>query len=335
MRRGLSVMSPELLAAACKASMPRRSKGCRACCRWWKFPAETGGGKAGVAVVAQSFWQAKQALAALPIVWSPGPNAKLSSADAFRELAAKLDSEAGFTYYHAGDMEAGKGAVKTVKAEYSAPYLAHATMEPINCTAQVKDGKVTLWVPTQAASFAVDALAAKIAGVKPDQVGITVTYLGGGFGRRGDIDMVRQAVTIATVTKGAPVQLIWTREEDMTHDVYRPAALARFNATLDGAGNVLSYDNKSASDSVTQQFLARNFGLPGAGPDKTTAEGEFDMPYEFPNQRIAHVIVPGAVLPRSFGARWGTRITRFSRKALSTNWRMKQARIRSNSGAVC
>ncbi|HSY26609.1 MAG TPA: molybdopterin cofactor-binding domain-containing protein, partial [Burkholderiaceae bacterium] len=252
------------------------------------------GGKAGVAVVAQSFWQAKQAAAALPIVWDAGPHAALSSPAVFKELADKLDNEAGHIYYDRGDLDAGRGAVKTVKAEYAAPFLAHATMEPINCTAQVKDGKVKLWVATQVPSIAVDA-AAKVAKVKADQVEIAVTYLGGGFGRRGEVDMVGQAVAIAMAAEGKPVQVIWTREEDMTHDVYRPAALARFSAAIDGTGNVLSYHNKSASGSVTQQYLARTYDLPPGGPDKTTAEGEFDMQYEFANQRISHVIVPTPV----------------------------------------
>ena len=107
--------------------------------------------------------------------------------------------------------------------------------------------------------------------------------------------MVTQAVAIAKKAGGVPVQVLWTREEDMTHDMYRPAALARFAATLDAQGRVLTYDNKSAGGSVTHQVLQRTFGIPGSGPDKTTAEGEFDMPYEFTNQHIAHVIVPTPV----------------------------------------
>jgi len=107
--------------------------------------------------------------------------------------------------------------------------------------------------------------------------------------------MVLQAVAIALKTQGAPVKLVWSREEDMRHDMYRPAAMARFSAALDAQGHVLAYQNKSASGSVTQQVLKRTFGLPGAGPDKTTAEGEFDMPYQFVNQQIAHVIVPTPV----------------------------------------
>lgn len=254
----------------------------------------TANGVAGIAVIAKTYWQAKQALAAFPVTWSAGPNAKLSTAEVFRELDAKLDSEQGYAYHKTGDLDGAKGAAKTVKAQYTAPFLAHAAMEPINCTAQVKDGKLTLWVSTQVPSIAVD-VAARIAKLTPQDVTLHVTYLGGGFGRRLEIDMVAQAVAIALNAGGAPVQVIWSREEDMTHDMYRPAAMARFSAALDAAGNVLAYDNKSASGSVTHQALQRLFGLPGGGPDKTTAEGEFDMPYEFPNQRIAHVIVPTPV----------------------------------------
>jgi isoquinoline 1-oxidoreductase beta subunit len=248
------------------------------------------GAAPGVAVVAQSFWQAKQAAASLPVDWNEGPNAKLTTADVFKELAWKLDTESGHRYYSKGDLEIGKTAAKNIKAQYSAPFLAHAAMEPINCTAQVKDGKVTLWVPTQVPSIAVD-IAATVAGVEADAVSIMVTYLGGGFGRRLEIDMVAQAVAIATETGGAPVQVIWTREQDIMHDVYRPAAIARFSAALDSAGNVIAYDNKSASGSVTHQVIGRTFGIPAGGPDKSAAEGEFDISYEFPNQRITHVIV--------------------------------------------
>lgn len=249
---------------------------------------------AGVAVLAKTFWQARRALAALPVTWNAGVHSNLSSGDVFRELAAKLDSEDGYTYYKSGDMGLAKDAASTLKAEYRAPFLAHATMEPINCTAQVKDGKVVLWLATQVSSIAADA-AAKAAGSSAEHVELYLTYIGGGFGRRLEVDMVTQAVTIAKKAGGLPVQVIWTREEDMAHDMYRPAALARFNAALDAEGRVLSYDNKSASGSITQQVLERTFGLPGSGPDKTTAEGEFDMSYEFPNQHIAHVIVPTPV----------------------------------------
>ncbi|MQA38930.1 xanthine dehydrogenase family protein molybdopterin-binding subunit [Rugamonas aquatica] len=261
------------------------------------LPQQTGAG-AGVAVVAKTYWQAKQAALALPVQWSSDERAKLSSAAIFAEFAARLDAESGHAYHKAGDMDAveGKaaGVVKTVTAEYRAPYLAHAAMEPVNCTAQFKDGKVFLWAPTQSPGFAAE-VAAKVGGVAADKVVLVVTMLGGGFGRRLDVDMVAQVVAVARRAGGLPVQMIWSREDDTTHDVYRPAALARFSASLDAAGRVLGYDNKSASGSVSHQFFKRNLGLPPGGPDKTTAEGEFDMQYEFPNQRIRHVIVDSPV----------------------------------------
>lgn len=248
----------------------------------------------GVAVLASTYWQAKKALDALPVTWQDGPQAKLSHQAVMQELEKKLDTESGFTYYQTGDLKAMAGAAKRVKAEYRAPFLAHAPMEPINCTVRVENGKVQLWAPTQVQSMAVDA-AAEVAGVGREQVGLTVTLLGGGFGRRLEVDFIRQAVAIAAAVPGVPVQTIWSREQDMTHDMYRPMALARFEAGLDAAGQVLAWDNHSAAGSITHQVLARSFGLAGMGPDKTTAEGEYDMPYELANQRIRHVIVPTPV----------------------------------------
>jgi isoquinoline 1-oxidoreductase beta subunit len=195
-----------------------------------------------------------------------------------------------------------------VEAEYRAPFLAHATMEPVNCTAQVAGGKVSLWASTQVPSTAVE-MAAHVAGMKVDDVHLVVPYLGGGFGRRLETDMVAQAVAIAIQADGKPVQTIWTREDDMAHDVYRPAAMARFSASLDQSGNVLAYESRSASDAITAHYLKRNLDLdavdlryrimsspiPGVGSDKTTVEGAFDLFYDFPDQRVAHVTVPTAV----------------------------------------
>jgi isoquinoline 1-oxidoreductase subunit beta len=252
------------------------------------------GSPAGVAVIARTFWQAKQAVAALPVTWDNGARETLSSSAVFQQLASALDHESGFTYYETGDLDAGKRAATTLKAEYRAPFLAHATMEPVNCTVQVRADGVEVWVPTQVPGLCASA-AAKSAGVSVHQVKVHETYLGGGFGRRLETDMVTQATTIALYANGAPVQVIWTRDEDMTHDVYRPASMARFTAALDADGNVLAYDNKSAGGSVSHHMMDRAFGLPKLGPDKYSAEGEFDLAYELPNQRIAHVIVDSDV----------------------------------------
>ncbi|MGJ9419900.1 molybdopterin cofactor-binding domain-containing protein [Massilia sp. CMS3.1] len=251
------------------------------------------GAGAGVAVIARSWWQAKTAAAALQVDWHEGAGVGLSSESIFAGFAAALDNESGFTYYESGTQDVA-GVAKTITAEYRAPFLAHATMEPVNCTAQVASGKVHLWASTQVPSIAVD-VAAKIAGVAREDVTIEVMLLGGGFGRRLEGDMVAQAVAVALAAGGKPVQLIWTREDDTTHDVYRPAALARFSASIDAKGALLAWDNKSASGAIGHQYFPRNLGLPGMGPDKTTAEGEYDMQYEIANQRIAHVIVDSAV----------------------------------------
>ncbi|WP_229256297.1 xanthine dehydrogenase family protein molybdopterin-binding subunit [Duganella lactea] len=261
------------------------------------LPEKSGAG-AGVAVIANSYWQARLAALALDITWSDGPLAGLLDAAIYADFAAKLEREDGYAYYTAGDMDAvegrASGVAKSLQAEYRAPFLAHAAMEPVNCTAQVKDGKVRVWASTQSPGFAVE-VAAKVGGVAVKDVELQVTLLGGGFGRRLDVDMIAQAVAIAKQADGHPVQMIWSREDDTTHDVYRPAALARFSATLDAVGNVLGYDNKSASGSISHQFFKRNLGLPAGGPDKTTAEGEFDMQYHIANQRIRHVTVDSAV----------------------------------------
>ena len=247
------------------------------------------------AVVADTWWRAKQAAAVLPTQWRAGAQSKLSSADIDAQFATLLDTESGHVYHASGEVESKQArSLREVKAEYKAPFLAHAAMEPVNCTAQVRDGKVHLWASTQAPGIAVD-VAARVAGVDAAEVTIEVLLLGGGFGRRLEVDMVAQAVAIALQCDGAPVQLIWTREQDTMHDMYRPAARARFAARLDAQGRIASWDNKSVSASITHQYLQRNFGLPGMGPDKTTAEGEFDMPYEIANQRIAHVIADSLV----------------------------------------
>lgn len=251
-------------------------------------------GMAGVAVLARTYWQASKAVSALPVDWDDGPHAALSTDSVFRELEARIDAQAGHVYHEVGEPDPAKAGEKTVEAEYRAPFLAHAAMEPVNCTALVRDGKVVLWVPTQVPSLAIHA-AARVAKTAAENVELNVTYIGGGFGRRLETDMIAQAVSIAARARGVPVQVIWSREEDMTHDMYRPAALARFAAVLDGAGNVVSYWNRLASGAITHQVLARTLGFAGIGPDKTTAEGAFDMPYEFTHQRISHVAVPTPV----------------------------------------
>ncbi len=177
----------------------------------------------GVAVIADSPFQAMRALRQVNIEWDHGAAVALSSASIRAELAHALDTQAGRVHFERGEAAAAlKSAPKTVQAEYEVPYLAHATMEPMNCTVQFKDGAATVWAPTQAAGFA-NAAVAKVLGIGAAKVDVRVPYLGGGFGRRYLTDFIVQTALLARETGGAPVQLLWPREEDIAHDFYRPA----------------------------------------------------------------------------------------------------------------
>ena len=250
------------------------------------------GGTGAVAVIADTPWHAKKAAAAVAVEWDHGPAAALSSDTVMARLTQALDAAQGFGYHSTGDVDSAlQGAATTLTADYSAPYLAHATMEPPNCTAQLRaDGTATVWVSTQVPGLARTA-AARAFGIDEDKVELHQLLLGGGFGRRLEVDYVAQAAAIARAAGGAPVQTLWSREQDLQHDYYRPACVARFKAGLDAQGQLVAWHNLSASQAIVPQVLARTFGLPGAGPDKTTAEGAFDQPYEWPHARIAHQAV--------------------------------------------
>lgn len=256
-----------------------------------RLPAHAGS-TAGFAVVGQSWWQAQQAAQAVAVDWQQRPAGALDSRRIDAELEAALQEEGGFTFYEKGETDQPEAvAVRRIEAVYRAPYLAHATLEPMNCTAQVRDGKVYLWAPTQVPQMCA-AMAARVAGVPVEDVSVNVTLLGGGFGRRLEVDYVAQAVRVAMDCGGRPVQLIWSREEDGTHDFYRPMQVARLRASIDAGGQVSSLRIRSAGDAITPRWMER--GLPGlAGPvdtpDKTTAEGLFDLPYGFPSQHMSHV----------------------------------------------
>lgn len=246
------------------------------------------GGTAGVAVIASSPFQAMKAAKSVVVTWNAGPSAAFSSSDAMARMGQLLDTEQGFAFHSRGDVDATlKAAPKRLQAQYSAPYLAHAAMEPINCTVQFKDGKAQVWAPTQVPGSARSAAAAAL-GIPDDDVTLHVTLLGGGFGRRLDVDFVGQAAAIAKHADGAPVQTLWTREQDTQHDFYRPACVARFEGALSPQGELLAWRNTSVGQAVLPQALDRLFGLPGLGPDKTTSEGAFDQPYEVPHMRVGH-----------------------------------------------
>jgi isoquinoline 1-oxidoreductase subunit beta len=208
--------------------------------------------KSGVAVVADHYWQAHTARAALKIAWDAGPNAHLDTAAIKAGLkAAKGTPQAA---RKDGDVAAAlKAAKKKFEAAYELPLLAHATMEPMNCTADVKADSCELYVGTQVQQIA-QATAAGAAGLKPEQVNVHTTLLGSGFGRRLDVDFIPAAVE-ASKAVGAPVKLIWTREDDMTHDAYRPPAYDTAAAGFDASGALSAVHIKLTSPSITARMF--------------------------------------------------------------------------------
>ena len=240
----------------------------------------------GIAVVADSFWRAKTALEVMPVEWDEGEHAKASSEAFWKSFRAALDKP-GVVANEKGDtLAAIQAAAKVVEAEYAAPYLAHATMEPMNCTAQVTPERVDVWVGTQNPEGTL-AAAAEVAGVAPENVYIHNCFLGGGFGRRFYNDDVRQGVTVAKALGGRPVKLIWTREEDMRHDFYRPMAALRFRAALDANGMPIAFLNRSVTHSILSWVRPDDVK---SGVDRTSVEGLSNMPYGFPQYRFEHLI---------------------------------------------
>jgi isoquinoline 1-oxidoreductase beta subunit len=256
------------------------------------------GSTAGVAAVADSFWRAQQAVQAVEVDWLARPAGALDSQKIAEDLRAAVRDKEGYRFYERGDVDRplASGA-RTFEAWYSAPYLAHATLEPMNATTRVADGRVEVWAPTQVPQMC-RAAAARVAGVPEDHVELHVTLLGGGFGRRLEVDYVAQAVRVAMDVPGVPVQLIWPREEDMRHDFYRPMHVARLQATVAGSGEPVALRIKSAGDAISPRWMER--GMPALSgpidlPDKTASEGLFDQPYGFDDQRIEHVFTRSGV----------------------------------------
>jgi len=250
----------------------------------------------GVAVVADNTWDAMEGRRALEVNWDFGPSADVTTASIFANFAKSLESEQGYSAKKAGDAATAlNGAATKIEAEYRAPYEAHACMEPMNCTADIREGvSAELWVPTQFQTPS-QAAAAKIAGISPDKALVHTTFLGGGFGRRGWSDFVNEACEVSKAMK-APVQVTWSREDDMQHDYYRPASLVRFSAGLDASGKPVSFSAHIACDSIMNWFY------PGSirnGFDDSSVEGIADVPYDFPNIAVNYNLVSGPI-PQGF-----------------------------------
>ncbi|EBA15186.1 isoquinoline 1-oxidoreductase, beta subunit, putative [Roseobacter sp. SK209-2-6] len=239
---------------------------------------------AGVAVVASNTWLAMQALEAIEVDWEEAPYPSETD-QVFAKIAEAFDDAPNSVMRDDGDADALPTGATELSAEYQVPYLAHATMEPMNATALLEEGKLTVWSGNQMPTFVQSKCAAE-AGLESEQVDVRTTYLGGGFGRRVEFDYAVQATRIAKEMPGIPVQLTWSREEDMRHDMYRPGAIARMRgAVKDGAAVLM--DGQLAAASPTHQAMMRLADFQPAGPDKVHVEGFFNSPYAIPNYRMA------------------------------------------------
>jgi isoquinoline 1-oxidoreductase beta subunit len=247
-----------------------------------------------VAVVADSWWRAKRATDLLRVDWDDRGNNRISSASIAQSVRARLAGPASQVGRAEGDAATAFGrAVRRIEADYAVPFLAHATMEPQTCTAHVTPDGVAIWVPTQEPATAL-ATAALAAGVPNDKVTVHRTMLGGGFGRRAPIqEYVRQAVVIAKEFK-EPVKLLWSREQDIAHDLYRPCGMARLVAGLDGEGMPVAWTIRLAGPSFVAS-LVPEFGAANI-IDRTFVSGlAEEMPYDVPNYLVDYVICPTPV----------------------------------------
>jgi isoquinoline 1-oxidoreductase beta subunit len=253
-----------------------------------------------VAVIADTWWQAKTALDALPIVWDEGENAKVSSESIAAWLKAGLDADQAYVGNQSGDVKAAiAGAAKKVEAVYSYPYQNHAPMEPMNATALYTADKCEVWTGTQNGEAAL-AATAEASGLPVAKCDVYKFLLGGGFGRRGRTDYVRQAVLIAKQMPGTPIKLIWSREEDMLHGSYHPITQCKLTAAFDKDNNLTGLHMRISGQSILAKL--RPEGMQN-GRDPVTfqglnASGEFGLGYTIPNLLIDHAmrnphIVPG------------------------------------------
>lgn len=237
----------------------------------------------GIAVVASNTWLAMQAADAVQIEWADAPYP--ASTDAmFKVIAKSLDDSPNSTLRDDGDTSVVPDGATLIQAEYRVPFLAHATMEPMNATALFTGDALEIWAGNQA-PLVLQGKAADAVGLKDAQVTIHTPFLGGGFGRRSEADAAVLAAKVAQTMPNVPVKVMWSREEDMRHDFYRPAAMARMQGAVKD-GKAVLFDGKIAAPSVARQSLKRISGFAPGGADTAHMEGASNQPYGFPNYRM-------------------------------------------------
>jgi isoquinoline 1-oxidoreductase beta subunit len=247
----------------------------------------------GVAVVADSYWQAKKAKDLLEIDWDEGANAGLNMQKIWGGLR-DASKQAGAVFREAGDADnALSGAAKTVTATYQLPFLSHSPMEPQNTTAHVTADKAVIITPTQFQQL-IPHVVAGATGLKPEQVQVTTTYLGGGFGRRVEVDYAIDAAEISKAAGGVPVKMVWSREDDMTHDSYRPAGLYTLTAGLDASGKMAGVRFHSTSPSISARLFP---SIVKDGIDPFAVEGIDNFPYAVGNIKFTYQMHDSGVTP--------------------------------------
>jgi isoquinoline 1-oxidoreductase subunit beta len=246
-----------------------------------------------VAVVGDHMWAAKQGLNALDITWDEGPNANVTTADVLNGLVTASEKQ-GAIAKSTGDIAKGLGEGTKIEATYHVPFLAHAPMEPMNCTAHVRPDACEIWVGNQVITRA-QGIAAKVTGLPPEKVIVHNHLLGGGFGRRLEVDYIAKAVRIAQKVDG-PVKVIWTREEDIQQALYRPFYFDRFQASLSGA-KILAWSHRIAGSSVEARW-APSFLKDGL--DSDAVDGAIDFPYDTPSLHVEYVQAEPPGVPTCF-----------------------------------
>ena len=273
-----------------------------------------------VAVVGDHFWAAKTGLDALAVTWDEGVNAKVNSSDIWDDLRAASRKD-GVIAKSVGDVDKGLTEGERIEADYEFPFLAHATMEPQNCTVALTPGACEIWTGTQVITR-VQAAAAEAAGVPVDKVTVHNHLIGGGFGRRLEADMVASAVRIAKQVDG-PVKVIWTREEDTQHDVYRPVYRDVISASLKN-GKVVAWKYKVCGSSIIARWAPPAFVN---GIDIDAVDSAVDMPYDIPNRQVQYVRAEPPAVPTGFWRGVGPNNKSSPPNASWTNSRTRRARI--------